>query len=101
MPQLSVAELDGYFSSLENASTTEKDILAALVKSTSNASSTATVANLLKQLANIGKTPHRETTRQRRNCPNCKKDVYHSPEDFYELKKNDHLRHPGWRSRLL
>ena len=63
MPQLSVADLDGYFSSLANAATTEKDILAALVKSnstltTSNASLIATVANLQKQLANIGKNPH-------------------------------------------
>ena len=32
MPQLSVEEIDGYFSSLENAATTEKDILAALVR---------------------------------------------------------------------
>ena len=64
MPQLYVADLDGYFSSLANAATTEKDILAALVRSnatlaTSNASLTATVSNLQKQLANIGKTPHR------------------------------------------
>ena len=106
MPQLSVAELDGYFSSLANADTTEKYILAALAKSnatltTSNVSLTATVANLHKQFANIGKTPHREPTRQRSNFPNCKKNVYHSPEDCYELKKNAHLRHPGWRSRLL
>ena len=63
MLQLSVVELDGYFSSLANAATTEKDILDALVKSnanltTSNTSLTATVANLQKQLANLGKTPH-------------------------------------------
>ena len=88
MPQLSVAELDGYFSSSENAATTEKGILAVLVRSnatltTSNASLTATVANLKKQLANLGKnpTPHRETTRKRSTCPKCKKDVYHSPGD--------------------
>ena len=53
MPQLSVAELDGYFSSLANADKTEKYIFAALVKinatlTTSNASLTATVANLHK-----------------------------------------------------
>ena len=75
MPQLSVAELDGYFSSLENAATKNKDILAALMKSnatitTSNASLTATVANLQKQLEDIGKTPHQETTWQRSTCPN-------------------------------
>ena len=86
MPQLSVAELDGYFSSLAIVATIEKDILAALVKinatlTTSNVYLTATVANLQKQLANIGKTPHREPTRKINNCPNCKKDVYHSPED--------------------
>ena len=86
MPQLSVAELDGFFSSLTNTATTEKDILSALVKSnatitTSNASLTAIVANLKKQLANLGKTPHRETTRQSSTCPNFKKEVYHSLED--------------------
>ena len=66
MPQLPVEEIDGYFSSLENAATTEKGILAALVKinatlTTSNASLTATVANLQQQLENLGKypTPHR------------------------------------------
>ena len=51
LPQLSVEELDGYFHSLANAATTEKDILAALVKSnatlaSSNATLTATVENL-------------------------------------------------------
>ena len=107
LPQLSVAELDGYFSSLANATTTEKDILAALVISnptltTSNASLTATITDLHRQLSTIGKKkPCREPTRQRSNCPNCKKEVYHSPDDYYEMEKNAHLRHPGWRSRLL
>ena len=105
--QLSTAELDGYFSSLANAATTEKDILAALAKSTatlttSNASLTATISDLQRQLSTIGKNnPRREPTRQRNNFPNCKKEVYHLPDDCYELKKNSHLRHPGWRSRLL
>ena len=74
IPQLSVEELDGYFSSLANAATTEKDILDALVRSnatlaTRNVSLTATVANLQKQLAKLGKTPtpHQEATRQRHN----------------------------------
>ena len=81
IPQLSIEELDGYFSSLENSATKEKEILAELVRSnvtltTSNASLIAILANLQKQLANIGKTPipHRETTtRKIRKCPNCKK----------------------------
>ena len=108
LPQLSIKELDGYFSSLDNAATTEKDILTALVRSnatltTSNASLMATMANLQKQLVNLGKTPtpHRETNRQRRTCPNCKEDVYHAVDDSYELKKNAHMRHPGWQSQLL
>ena len=51
LPQLSVEELNGYFSLLENATTIDKEILAALARSnanltTSNASLTATVANL-------------------------------------------------------
>ena len=106
--QLSVEELDGYFKSLANAATTEKDILAALVKSNAtlasrNATLTATVANLQKQPANLGKTPTppRENNRQRWTCPNCKKEVYRAADDCYELKKNSHMRHPGWRSRLL
>ena len=53
LPQLSVSELDRYFRSLANAATTEKYILAALVKSNvaliiSNASLTATIADLKK-----------------------------------------------------
>ena len=107
LPQLSFAELDGYFKSLANAATTEKDILAALVKSnaaliTRNAYLTATIADLQRQLATIGNNnTRREPTRQMSNYPNCKKEVYHSPDDYYEMEKNAHLRHPGWRSRLL
>ena len=53
IPQLSVADLDGYFISLANSANTEKDILSALVKSnatltTRNASLTATIENLQK-----------------------------------------------------
>ena len=85
-PQLSVAELDGYFSSLTNVATTEKEILAALVKSnankaTSNASLTTPITDLQKKLTTIGNNPCREPTRQRRNCPNFKKEVYHLPDD--------------------
>ena len=78
IPQLRTKDLDGFFSSLANVATTEKDILAALVKSnstltTSNASLTATIADLQRQLASIGKSTKPTTTWQRRNCPNCKK----------------------------
>ena len=58
LTQLSVEELDCYVISFANAAITEKDILAAIVKSnatltSSNATLTATVANLQKQLANL------------------------------------------------
>ena len=86
----------------------EKDILAALVKSnatlaTRNASINATFVDLQRQLAAIGKkiNPRKEPTRKRKNYPNCKKEVYHLPYDCYKLEKNAHLKHPGWRSRLL
>ena len=105
--QLSTKELDRYFCSLVNAVTTDKDTLVALVNSnatlaTSNATLTDTVADLQNQLESIGRVtnPQRDPTRQKRACPNCKKEVFHSANDCYELKKNAHLRHPGWWSRL-
>ena len=107
MTLLSTVELDGYFSSLANAAKTEKDILAALVKSnatltTSNPSLTSTIADFQRQLSTIGKNnPRREPTWKRKNCPNCKKEVYHLPDDCYYMKKNSHLSHPGWCIRLL
>ena len=108
LTQLSLEELNEYFSSLANEAITEKDILSVLVRSndtltTSNASLTPIVSNLQKQLANMGKTPtpHREPNRQRRTCPICTKEVYHAADEYYELKKNSHMRHPGWRSQLM
>ena len=35
-----------------------------------------------------------------RRCPNCKREVYHAPDDCYELEKNASLRPAGWRSGL-
>ena len=104
--QLSTEEIYGYFSSLANTATTEKDILTTLVKSNvtltiSNASLTATIADMQRQLVSIGKSTKPTPTRQRRKCPNCKKEVYHLPDDCYGFKNNAHLRHLGWRSRLL
>ena len=102
-----IEELDGYFHSLENAATTEKETLTELVKinatiTTRNATLTATIAGLQKKLDTIGRgtNPRRYPTRQKRTCPNCKKQVFHSADDCYELKKNAHLRHPGRKSRV-
>ena len=55
VPQLLTEELNGYFRSLANATTTEKDTLSALVKinttlATSNATLTTTVADLQKAI---------------------------------------------------
>ena len=94
LPQLLIKELDGYFHSLANAATTEKETLAELVKSneiitTSSATLTATIAELQKQLEAIGRgtNPRIDPTRHKRTCPNCKKYVFHSVDDCYELKK--------------
>ena len=102
-----IKELDRYFQSLANASTTEKETLAELGDSnatltTSNATLTATIAELQKQLEAIerGTNPRIDPTRHKRTCPNCKKYVFHSVDDCYEFKKNAHLLHPGWGSRM-
>ena len=80
VPQFSIDELGGYFHSLDNAATTEKETLAELVKinatlTTSNATLTATTVGLHKQLDTIGRgtNPRRDPTRHKRTCPNCKK----------------------------
>ena len=79
IPQLLIKELDRYFQSLANASTTEKETLAELGDSnatltTSNATLTATIAELQKQLEAIerGTNPRIDPTRHKRTCPNCK-----------------------------
>ena len=33
-------------------------------------------------------------------CPNCKREVYHAPDEFYKLEKNASRRQAGWRSSL-
>ena len=108
LPQLSVEELDGYFHPLANASTTKKDILAALVKSnatltTSNATLMATVENLQKQLANLGKTPPPPPREQQAtpDLPELQEISVPCDIQLLQVKENSHMRHPGWRSRLL
>ena len=107
VPQFSIEELNGYFHSLANAATTEKETLTKLVKSnatitTSNATLTTTIAGLQNKLDTIGMgtNPHRDPTRQKRTCPNCKKQVSHSADDCYEFKKNSHISHPRWKSKV-
>ena len=107
VPQLSIEALDGYFDSLANAATTEKEKLPELVKSnatltTSNTTLTASIAGFQKQLGTIGRgtNPRKDPAKPKRTCPNCIKEVFHSADDCYELEKNAHLCHPGWKSRL-
>jgi hypothetical protein len=35
--------------------------------------------------------------RNRMKCTNCRKNVYHKPEDCYELKTNASKHWPGWK----
>ena len=79
VPHLSIKELNGYFDSLDNSTTTEKETLTELVKSnetltTSNATLTATIAGLQNQLGTIGrgKKPRKDPAKPKRTCPNCK-----------------------------
>ena len=74
-----IEELDGYFHSLENAATTEKETLTELVKinatiTTRNATLTATIAGLQKKLDTIGRgtNPRKDPAKPKRTCPNCK-----------------------------
>ena len=67
VPQLSIEALDGYFDSLANAATTEKEKLPELVKSnatltTINTTLTASIAGFQKQLGTIGRgtTPRKD-----------------------------------------
>ena len=103
--------LDGYFSSLENAAHYREGHLGcaggrinATLAAASNASLTAALADLQKRLSKPWEDPqppHRETTRQRHDRPDCKKEVYRAANDCCELKNNAHLRHPGLAKQVF
>ena len=101
----------GYFSSLEKCCPLQRRTyrllpvrINATLAAASNASLTAALADLQKRLSKPWEDPqppHRETTRQRHDRPDCKEEVYRAANDCCELKNNAHLRHPGWRSRFF
>jgi len=40
------------------------------------------------------------TARGKSLCPNCKREVFHLPDDCFELEKNASKRPANWRSCL-
>ncbi len=109
-PQTQGDALDEYFDALAAAATTDKNVLEELV--TSNATLTKANAELVSANAALtkanaaltakvnGKASPAAGARKPKLCPNCKKEVYHAPDDCFELEKNKDKRPPGWRSRL-
>ena len=83
VPKFLIEDLKGYFDSLANAATTEKQTLAELVKSnatltTRNATLTATIAGLQQQFHTIergtnGTNPREDPENPKRTCSQCKK----------------------------
>ena len=106
-PDTPTETLDEYFDALAAAATTEKSVLAELVKA--NATLTATNATLVASVTALtnalgaqppAKRRDRGTPRPKRNCPNCKKEVVHKADDCFELEKNAHKRWEGWVTGL-
>ena len=98
--------LEGYFDSLAAAASTDQNVLAELVKSV--AELTKTNAQLVQQvtaLTKLGQQGERggrngRDTRTIQLCKNCKKEVFHKPEDCFELEANKKKRYPGWKTCL-
>jgi len=120
--------LEGYFDNLAAAATNEKAVLDQLVANNTklaatNATLAAAVKSLQEDMKNVrleiqglkpssgggrGRAGGRngngngngESFGTKRLCPNCKREVYHAPDDCYKLEKNAGKRPAGWRSRL-
>ena len=108
VPKFLIEDLKGYFDSLANAATTEKQTLAELVKSnatltTRNATLTPSIVELQKKLGTIGRgtNTRKDPENQKRTCSNCKKEVFHSVDDCYKVEKNAHILPQVWKSRVL
>lgn len=104
--------LEDCFNDLANAAVTEKGVLDELVRANAtltatNAKLTASVdeltaanARLTKELGHKRGGRGNDTQREKKRCPNCKRDVFHVPDDCFELDKNKDKRPPGWKSCL-
>ena len=105
--------LEGYFDTLAAAASTDQNVLAELVESVAkltktNAELVQAVASLTKAnevLRNPGQQGGRSGRgggewRTKKHCKNCKLEVFHAPDDCFELEKNKERRFRGWVSRM-
>lgn len=125
-PPPNANELAGYFDNLAAAATNEKAVLEQLVAN--NATLTATNAEMADAIKHLqatvqmlrqemkefkllltrgrgragGRSGDRapEGGKPLKMCPNCKREVYHSPDECFELAKNAGKRPASWRSCL-
>ena len=115
-------EMEGLFDNLAAAATNDKEFLSQLIDNNTklvntNKELSASVKNLtnenrqLQQEINtlrrrVGGNTGGNTTNNTRGsgssccCPNCKRELYHAPDDCYKLENNASRRPTGWRSGL-
>ena len=115
--------LGGYFDNLAAAETNKKAVLEEVVTNfntitTSNSEMANTIKELAwencqlqQQLKSFQKKQPQEDLRGARKrqpavgrdkklCPNCKQEVWHRSNDFFELANNTARRPLGWTTRL-
>ena len=122
----SMQVMEGYFDNLAAAATNEKHVLEEMVKTmakltATNEVLTKTNAGLSHQVtvlqnwkpgggnnqaprgaANPGRggAPRNGAGRTKKECPNCKQEVWHTPTDCFELDANASKRPRNWISRV-
>ena len=90
--------LEGYFDNLATAAVNEQGVLKQLVLNnttlaTSNESLVALVKNQSNDIKNLERKIYsvkkggQASARNTALCANCKKEVFHQPQDCYELAK--------------
>ena len=115
-------EMEGFFDNLAAAATNDKAVLAQLIENktklvNTNEELAASVKNLTNENRQLQKeintiqrrvggnmgdntTDNARGSGSSRRCPNCKREVYHAPDECYKLEKNASRRPAGWRSGL-
>mmetsp|Transcript_55564 Transcript_55564/g.166550 ORF Transcript_55564/g.166550 Transcript_55564/m.166550 type:complete len:118 (-) Transcript_55564:74-427(-) len=106
--------LEGYFDNFSAVATNEKAVLEKIVES--NATLTATteklttmVTKLTEDILRLQKDNKaagaggvtrgsRVGEKDKDKCPHCQREVWHIPEDCFELETNANLRPSSWKS---